>query len=52
MSLEHLKLMAFILQRQIKAYEKGARAVIAVSPDALNASGIGLEDWEGAWKLE
>jgi hypothetical protein len=50
MSLEHLKVMTFILNRQVKLYEGQARLSIGVPIEVLNSLTISLEDWESFWK--
>ena len=52
MSLEHLKHMAFILQRQVRLYEKQTGFAINLPHEVLNATQIGPEDWEAFWKQE
>lgn len=46
MSLEHLKVMAFILHRQVKQYEQQTGVRIQVPVEVLNSLRIGPEDWE------
>lgn len=49
MSLEHLKLMTFLLRRQLLQFEEGSGLTISISQDVLNQLRIGREDWEGQW---
>ncbi len=46
MSLEHLKVMTFMLRRQLVEYERSTGVRIDVPRDVLNALHIGPEDWE------
>lgn len=48
-SLEHLKIMTFILRRQLLEFEGQHGIQVQVSPDVLNQLRIGREDWEGQW---
>jgi hypothetical protein len=50
MSLEHLKVMAFILHRQLLGYENQTGARIALPVAVLNSLQIGPEDWETFWR--
>jgi len=50
MSLEHLKVMAFVLWRQIRQHEGQTGAPIPIPPQVLNGLQVGLEDWERFWK--
>lgn len=52
MSVEHLKLMTYILRRQVLNVEKEAGVKADVSPQVLNQMGIHLEDWEGFWRSD
>ena len=49
MSLEHLKIMAFLLRRQLRDYERQAGVEVAIPGDVLNQLRIGREDWEECW---
>lgn len=49
MSLEHLKLMTFMLHRQMKQHESGLGVIIPVPVQVLNALQIGPEDWNAFW---
>lgn len=51
MSLEHLKIMSFLLYRQIRSCESSSGACIPVSPKVLNTLQVGLEDWDQFWNL-
>ena len=48
-SLEHLKMMAFLLRRQLLQYEQSSGVQIAIPMDVLNALRIGREDWDECW---
>ena len=50
MSLEHLKLMAFVLHRQIHQHEIEHSVVVQVPSALLNSLQIGPEDWEKFWR--
>ena|SRR2546422_6097118 len=49
-SLELVKAMAFILHRQIVAYESQTHLSIGLPADILRAMQIGQEDWEAFWR--
>lgn len=49
MSLEHLKVMAFILHRQVSQMETQTQTEIAIPVPVLNALRIGPEDWNAFW---
>ena len=49
MSLEHLKLMTFLLRRQLLQFEQQSGVRVQVSQDVLNQLRIGREDWDGQW---
>lgn len=51
MSLEHLKLMVFLLRRQVKEFERGAAIEIPIPPEILNQLRIGREDWNECWQV-
>lgn len=48
-SLEHLKVMSFILHRQVIAHERETGASVAIPVSVLNELHIGPEDWESFW---
>lgn len=50
MSLEHLKVMAFILHRQLRNHEVEGGIAVPVAAPVLNSMQIGLEDWEKFWR--
>ena len=50
MSLEHLKVMAFILHRQIMMHERNAGIRIPFPQAVLNQLQIGREDWDKFWR--
>ena len=45
MSLEHAKVMAMILRRQLKAFEEQTGAVINIPRQIYNSVGLSPEDW-------
>lgn len=49
MSLEHLKLMTFILRNQVVNYERQTGVQIQLPQEVLNAMRIGREDWDECW---
>ena len=49
-SLEHAKVITFLLHRQIADYEAQTGIRLALPQDLLNELGIGREDWESFWK--
>jgi hypothetical protein len=49
MSLEHLKIVAFLIRRQLREYERQSGVEIAIPADVLNQLRIGREDWEECW---
>lgn len=50
MSLEHLKIMTFILHRQLLQYETQTGVTIPIPVTVLNSLGIGPEDWQAFWR--
>ena len=46
MSLEHLKLMTFMLRRQLVQFEQSSGVHVQVPQDVLNQLRIGREDWD------
>jgi hypothetical protein len=50
MSLEHMKVLTFMLRRQPLQYEQGAGVEIQVPVQILNGLQIGLEDWQALWR--
>lgn len=50
MSLEHLKVMVFILHRQMRVHEDQTGISIPIPPQVLNGLQVGLEDWEKFWR--
>ncbi len=52
LSLEHLKVMTFVLVRQIKQYENQTGADIRIPAQILNSIGISLEDWNFLWRAK
>ena len=49
MSLEHLKVMTFILRRHLMEYERASGVSIPLPIQVLNSLQIGPEDWETFW---
>lgn len=52
MSLEHLKVMTFLLRRQVVTYERNAAIRISIPQVVLNGLQVGREDWNECWKEE
>ena len=52
MSPEHLKVMTFLLHRQLITYEKEAGVSVGIPNLILNGLGIGLEDWNSFWRIK
>lgn len=52
MSLEHLKVMAFMLRRQIVQYERATGTKIPLPADLLNSLQVGPEDWDSFWSQD
>lgn len=50
MSLEHLKVMAFVLQRQVRCHEQQSNCIVAIPGEVLNGLQIGPEDWKRMWE--
>ncbi len=50
MSLEHLKVMAFILRKQVLQHEQQTGTTIQIAAQALNGLQIGPEDWDRFWR--
>jgi hypothetical protein len=49
-SLEHLKLITFLLRNQIRAYEDQSGVTIQIPVQVLNSLRISPEDWDAFWK--
>lgn len=49
-SLEHLKVMSFILHRQVQEYERQSGISVAVPVRVLNSLRISPEDWNKFWQ--
>ncbi len=49
MSLEHIKVLAFVLQRQIIQFERQSGVQIPIPVEVLNSLRIGPEDWQSFW---
>jgi hypothetical protein len=52
MSLEHLKVMTFILLRSMRQYEAQTGTQIQIPNQMLNQMGISPEDWDTTWRRE
>ena len=50
MSIEHLKVMTFMLRRQIMVVERDTGVKVEIPVQALNNLRISLEDWQALWK--
>ena len=50
-SLEHLKLMTFVLRRQIMHHEQQSGVNIQVPTQLLNSMRISPDDWDSLWKI-
>lgn len=50
MSLEHLKVITFILHRQLLEHQAQTGTDIPIPAQVLNALQIGLEDWNAFWR--
>jgi len=49
MSLEHLKVVAFLFRRQLIQYEREQGVRVQIPMDVLNQLRIGREDWQECW---
>ncbi len=49
MSLEHIKVMTYLLRRQLVEYERQTGITVPLPPQVINALQIGREDWDGFW---
>ena len=52
MSLEHAKITAFMLHRQLLQYERSSGIKVPLPQDVLNHLRVGREDWDGFWSAE
>ena len=52
MSLEHLKVMSFIILRSLKSYKAQTGTTIQIPNQMLNSMGISPEDWDACWRRE
>lgn len=50
MSLEHLKVITFIIRRQILQYEQQTGMNVQVPFEVLNNMRISREDWDSLWR--
>ncbi len=50
MSLEHLKVMTFILTRQVLQHERETGVKIEIPVEVLNQLRIAQEDWQSFWR--
>jgi len=51
MSLEHLKIMTFLLHRQLLQYEQQSGVSIPLPVQILTALQIRQEDWQAFWQV-
>jgi hypothetical protein len=49
MSLEHMKVMAFMLRRQLLQFEENTGVRVQVPQEVLNQLRVGREDWDRHW---
>ena len=49
-SLEHLKVMTFILRKQILQVEDNSGIKVQIPTQVLNSMGVSPEDWDAFWK--
>jgi hypothetical protein len=49
MSNEHLKVLTYVLRRQVLDYERRMGVRVPVPHEVLNALRVGPEDWEAFW---
>jgi hypothetical protein len=49
MSNEHLKVLTYILHRQVIEYERNTGIRVAIPMQVINGLRIGPEDWETFW---
>ena len=50
MSLEHLKVMTYMMRRQVLEFERSTGVNIPVPREVLNQLRIGPEDWDECWR--
>jgi hypothetical protein len=50
MGLEAVKVLAFLLHRQIEQHERALGITVEISQQVLNAVQIGPEDWQEFWR--
>ncbi len=50
MSIQHLKVMTFILRRQVVATEEQTGVRAEIPNDVLNSMRISREDWDSFWR--
>ena len=50
MGLEAVKVLAFLLHRQIEQHERALNIKVEISQQVLNAVQIGPEDWQEFWR--
>jgi hypothetical protein len=50
MSLEHLKMMTFVMKRQVDEIEANFGVEIPIPVQLMNAMKIAPEDWQAFWK--
>ena len=52
MSMEHFKVMAFLMRRQIMEMEQNLGIEISIPVQLMNALHIAPEDWQKLWRRE
>ena len=50
LSNEHLKVVAFLLWRQIRGFERNNQVTVEIPTQVLADSGIPREDWDAFWR--
>jgi len=50
MSLEHMKVMTFMLRQQLLEYERRTATAVQLPGEMLNQLRIGREDWDALWR--
>jgi hypothetical protein len=50
MSLEHMKVMTYMLRQQLLEYERRTGTAVQLPMEMLNQLRIGREDWDNLWR--
>jgi hypothetical protein len=50
MSLEHMKVMTYMLRQQLLEYERRTGTTVQLPMEMLNQLRIGREDWDNLWR--